>query len=116
MAEEAGEAACEQKHACIGWQDLLVSAATAAVIAAEAAEAACKQQHAWGGRIRWYRQQQKRRGRLVSSSMHGVAGFGGVGIGGGGGSAAAAAAAAAAATAEAGQAAERQAALFFLLV
>ena len=93
----------------------MVSAATAAVIAAEAAEAACKQQHAWGGRIRWYRQQQKRRGRLVSSSMHGVAGFGGVGRDGGSGSAAAAAAAAAAATAEAGQAAERQAALFFLL-
>jgi len=45
MAAEAGQAACEQKHACMGWQDSVTSAATAAAaqIEAETAEAACKQ-------------------------------------------------------------------------
>jgi hypothetical protein len=60
---EAGDAACEQKHACIVRQDSVASAETAAeaAIAAEAGEAACEQQHAWGGRIRWRRQRQRRR-------------------------------------------------------
>ena len=48
IAAEAGEAACEQKHACMGWQDSVTSAATAALAAiaaviAAAAEAACDQ-------------------------------------------------------------------------
>ena len=62
-AAEAGDAACEQKHACIVRQDSVASAEAAAeaAIAAEAAEAACEQQHAWGGRIRWRRQRQRRR-------------------------------------------------------
>jgi hypothetical protein len=32
---KAGEAGCEQKHACIGWQDSVA-------LAAEAGEAACE--------------------------------------------------------------------------
>jgi len=45
---EAGDAACEQKHACIVRQDWVASAEAAAeaAIAAEAGEAACEQKHA----------------------------------------------------------------------
>ena len=66
IAAKAGEVACEQKYACMGWlrirwrrqrQPQRLSSA----IAAEAGEAACEQQHAWGGRIRWRRQRQRRR-------------------------------------------------------
>ena len=60
----------------------MVSAATAAVIAAEAAEAACKQQHAWGGRIRWRRHRRRRRQRGRGSSGCGC-GNGRSGTGGG---------------------------------
>ena len=43
-AAEVEKVACEQKHACIVWQDSVTSAATAAAAAiAAAAEAACKQ-------------------------------------------------------------------------
>ena len=77
VATKAGEPACEQKHACIGWQDSVAATAavTAAATAKAAREAACEQQHAWGGRIRWRRQRQReqRQRQLVSNSMHGMA-------------------------------------------